>query len=155
LIVTFDFETGTIQRFEKRIEKTDTCWLWTGYRDRDGYGNFQLNGSPRQAHRISYHIYRGRIPEGMLVCHTCDNPSCVNPAHLFLGTPKNNMEDKVTKGRMRGNWEKGAAFGTKLTPEEVLFIREDTRKTREIADDYGVTTHLIRLIKRKKIWTHL
>jgi hypothetical protein len=65
------------------------------------------------------------------------------------------MDDKIQKGRMRGNWEKGNSFGTKLTIEEVLFIREDTRKASIIAPDYGVTPGLIRLIKRRKVWTHL
>jgi hypothetical protein len=91
----------------------------------------------------------------MLVCHTCDNPSCVNPAHLFLGTTKSNMEDKVQKGRMRGNWTKGNSFGTKLTELDVLEIREFKGTQQEIADTYGVTRELVSLIKRRKIWTHI
>ena len=88
------------KNFWKRVSKTDSCWNWIGAKDKDGYGSFSLRYATERSHRISYRIHAGRIPNGILVCHNCDNPSCVNPAHLFLGTPQDNMDDKVEKGRV-------------------------------------------------------
>lgn len=92
------------ERFWAKVVKTEGCWKWTAKRDRNGYGRFSPNGQYSQtvAHRFSWELHNGPIPEGMLVCHHCDNPECTNPSHLFLGTPQDNMDDKVRKGRWKG-----------------------------------------------------
>jgi hypothetical protein len=89
-------------RFWEKVEKSDGCWLWTGSVTKSGgYGQLSVNGKPVRAHRFIYELLHGPIPVGMRVCHTCDNPPCVRPDHLFLGTPKDNTHDMIRKGRNR------------------------------------------------------
>lgn len=89
------------ERFWAKVQKTATCWLWTATRNPKGYGLFKIAGTCRPAPRVAWELLHGPIPDGFYVCHTCDNPPCVKPAHLFLGTPTDNARDRVAKGHHR------------------------------------------------------
>jgi len=86
-------------RFFSKIHKLDTCWIWTDSVNNAGYGRIRVNRKDKMAHRISWEIHNGPIPEGMWVLHNCDNPPCVNPEHLWLGNHLDNVRDKVNKNR--------------------------------------------------------
>lgn len=118
------------ERFWSKVQKTDGCWLWQGATTGAGYGGFNIKGDLIGAHRVAYELTFGPIPDGLLVCHTCDVRHCVNPAHLFLGTHTDNMQDCKTKGRTmvgdrnvsRAHPEKlprGAQHWSKRYPERV------------------------------------
>ena len=93
------------ERFWENVSKTETCWVWIGHRKETNYGVIsegKRKGRPKSAHRYSWEIHNGPIPEGLCVLHRCDNPPCVNPEHLFLGTLADNAQDMLAKGR--GRW---------------------------------------------------
>lgn len=145
-----------LERFEEKfVPVTESgCWLWTAAILRGGYGAFKINGMTGVAHRISFELYVGDIPEGLYVLHKCDIPSCVNPDHLFLGTHQDNMDDMRRKGRSIHAF--GADHGrSKLTEKQILAIRKDKRILREIAADYGVGKAQISSIKRLEFWKHI
>lgn len=100
-----------------KIDSPESCWIWTDALDKDGYGKLRISKHKfKKAHRLSYELYKGNIPQGYLICHHCDNPSCVNPEHLFLGLPKDNMRDMYNKGRyVNGN--------LKLSSKDLEYIK--------------------------------
>ena len=106
-----------IERFERYVDKRDGCWGWNGSTGRSGYGKFHVNGMRIGAHRAAYIAFVGEIPEGGNVLHRCDNPICVNPEHLFIGTHGQNMSDMKAKGRAKSRERI-------LTPHMVQRIRE-------------------------------
>lgn len=87
------------ERFWSNVDKSGECWVWTAGKDEHGYGNIKIEGRRVATHRFSYATFVGAIPDGLCVCHRCDNPSCVRPDHLFVGTQKANCQDRQQKGR--------------------------------------------------------
>jgi hypothetical protein len=143
-----------IERFWQTVNKTEGCWLYTGMCSR-GYGRFWLNKDRVAAHRFSYELAYGPIPEGLSVCHKCDVRNCVRPDHLFLGTYKDNLQDASRKGRM----QHGAThYLAKLTDEKVRTIRQDFAQgtsSTKLSRRFGVAKQTIRAIVRGKTWRHV
>ncbi len=155
--------------FESKIDKNgeNGCWIWLEHKNSKvkGYGRFCYNGIRPLAHRFSHELYNGPIPEGLLVCHKCDNSSCVNPEHLFLGTIQENNLDRDKKNRQVSL--KGELCATsKLTEKEVLEIRAKYKpcknpkdkscySQRRLAKEYGVKQITIWNIVNNKSWEYL
>ena len=152
-----------VDRFWSRVDKSGDCWIWTAARTFGGYGVIRdvgKDGKIIRAHRLSWELHNGPIPAGIEVCHRCDNPPCVNPAHLFLGTHQDNVTDTVTKGRASGGGARGESHGrAKLTDAQVLAIRAahaaGAASQRQLAREYGVDRRAIHFIVTRQHWTHI
>jgi hypothetical protein len=144
-------------RFLEKIafDQASGCWLWAGARVPQGYCSIKRkDGVQLRAHRLAYELVSGTIPAGVFVCHRCDNPRCVRPSHLFLGSHLDNMADMVSKGRaarMIGS-RNGCA---KLRSIDVEVIRQNTGRYQDLARRFSVSASTIGLIKRRERWTHL
>lgn len=145
------------QRFWSKVRKSDDgCWEWTGSLDKNGYGQVWIGGKYRKPHRVTYELTFGNICDGFFVCHKCDNPACVRPDHLFLGTIRDNNNDRTRKGRSaRGE----KVWTCVLTAEKVSEIRRRYEAgnvtQRELASEYGVRQTTIGRIVLRQTWTHV
>lgn len=142
-------------KFERFTAKVGDCVIWTGGKNRQGYGVIStIEGGrriSRRAHRVSYEMANGPIPNGSHILHSCDNPSCVNPKHLRVGTHQENMDDKVRRSRQ----SMGERHASKLTQDEVIEIRRlasEGNAHQAIAEIYNVSQPLISAIVRRAIW---
>lgn len=149
----------SIDRLYKRLSNTsdkDACWIWTGARRNGGYGNIRVNGKRLPASRLSWILHNGEIPDGYQVCHKCDNPPCCNPLHLFLGTPRDNVHDMISKGRQATG--KAVASHSRLTEDQVREIRRHIasgKGLRHIGRMYGISCSSVIKIRDGITWKHL
>lgn len=146
------------ERFWPKVDRAGDgeCWLWRGAKCGHGYGAIRAHRQRHnvQAHRVSYEMAHGPIPEGLHVLHRCDTPACVNPAHLFLGTHQQNMDDMAAKGR-RGALRGEAQGNAKLTDELVRQIRAANGYQDDIGLRFGVSQTTVWRIKRGHSWRHV
>ena len=152
---------GDIDRFWSHVDKSGDCWEWKCRRDKAGYGRFALGRERKRAHRISYLITHGEIPQGLFICHHCDNPGCVRPEHLYAGTRLQNKADCVARGRhklppvMRGE----AHPRSKLTKQQVIEIRRRYKEGgityANLGSVYGMSKRTIEHIVRGRSWQHV
>lgn len=155
-------------RFWARVQKSDGCWVWTGTKNKAGYGVLYPQGKPKRklAHRVSWEFVYGPIKGGLYVCHTCDNPPCVNPSHLFLGTQADNVRDCINKGRL-GSYDKTGennprASMTDKTAKKILDLywigrvkpkqKNAPYSSKRLAKMFGVTRCAVRLLVCGKNW---
>jgi hypothetical protein len=138
------------------IDGDADCWIWQGGLNPKGYGTFCEKSKRVLAHRWAYSYWKGLIIPGFSVCHRCDNPRCVNPVHLWLGTPRDNSRDMVIKGRSRPGEERGQ---NKLTEAQVREIRQSykprIRSRATLAREYGVSIGAIQSVIERGSWRHI
>lgn len=142
------------KRFEAKVNKESTpegCWLWTAYKTPAGYGQIRINGKNAHAHRIAWELANGPIPPGLDVLHHCDNPPCVNPKHLFLGTDAENQQDCVNKGRHNANTGEDRP-NAKLTIGAVKEIKESKLSAYKLAAKFDVSRSAIRAVRDGRNW---
>lgn len=155
-----DYPSAATRFWEKVDERgPDECWEWTASREPYGYGQFWTGERRTQAHRFVYELVNGPIPEGDFVCHHCDNPGCVNPRHLFAGSPRDNTADMVDKGRHKRVGQPGSSNpSAKLSGDKVKQIRSrfaHGEKAKALAAEYGVSVATIYHALRRITWKHV
>ena len=156
-----DFTQKQIERFRERAQPiTESgCWVWMGAVQSSGYGHLKINGRYLLAHRVSYMMSAGQIPDGLHVLHKCDNRVCVNPTHLFLGDRFENMQDMISKGR--GKWppKRGEQNGnTSLKECDVIDLREKFEigvSRAELARIFNIGWSSVDRIVKRKVWSHI
>jgi hypothetical protein len=155
-ILMYEYTEKDIIRFWSKVKKSSTdnnnCWIWIGALNEKGYGRFKLGRKMIKAHRFIMSVYNSFPTPDIQVLHTCDNPSCVNPSHLFFGTNNDNMQDKKYKGRGTIG-EKNP--GAKLTERDIISIRQDGRSKQELADAYDISVGAIDNIIKRRRWKHI
>jgi len=150
----------TIKRFWQKIDiqSENGCWIWTNKKDRWGYGISRPKQKGKRlfllAHRVAWRICFGEIPDGLLVCHHCDNPACGNPDHLFLGTNMDNFQDSLQKGRRK--YAKGENHPrARLTAKQAAEIKSSTENRKLVAQKYGITPLYVNDIRAGRKWKHI
>ena len=144
------------ERFDLYVKRSEGCWPWLGYKDSNGYGRLNVNGIPQLASRVSYLLHYGDVPKGKSVCHKCDNPICVNPDHLFIGTQADNVADMHSKGRARKRAVSGEAHGNAiLTEDDVRQILRSPLSVPELAVKFNMSRTTIYGVRKRKSWKHV
>lgn len=169
---TYGLTSKVISRFWSKVDRQsgDGCWNWLIGRFPNGYGMFSVKPKTLYAHRIAWVLTFGEIPEGMYVCHTCDNKRCCNPAHFFLGTAADNNRDCQEKGRVSSGEKHAATVSpirrargerngfSKLSDSDVVDIRELLKQglsQQSVGNKFGVSQRTVSLISRGQAWSHV
>jgi len=144
------------ERFLSNVDHKNECWIWLGYIAKHGYGVSSYRSRTMLAHRLSWIIFKGELDNNLDVCHKCDNPKCVNPNHLFLGTARDNVQDCFNKKRKSHKGEKHP--GSKIQEKDVIEIfhlRKIGFTHQKIADKFKLTQSCISNILHRRLWKHV
>jgi hypothetical protein len=145
------------ERWSDKVLVGDGCWEWQAGHHSYGYGTLGGKNWRAYAHRLSYQMFRGPVPSWLCVCHSCDNPNCVKPSHLFLGTKADNTHDMLAKGRQVVRFGENHPHA-KLTCEEARQVRDlasaKVLSARQIGRDYGITHGIVCKIRDRELWGH-
>lgn len=146
-----------IQKIKNKSKNVNDCWIYEGYIGKSGYVLITFDGCYIKAHRASYIAFKGNIPKELHVCHTCDNRTCVNPDHLWLGTAKNNAEDRDKKGRKASTLGSKNGFNilNEQQVEEIKKMLHQGISQSEIGRKFNVSNKVIWCIAHKKSWSHI
>jgi len=148
-------KSKNVKPIEYEIDKNN-CWICVSHAKQKQRGNYPIITRYNKNYRLSRWILEcelgEKVPEGMFVLHSCDNPECINPEHLSIGTPKENTQDMIKKGRKPIG---ESVKNSKLKEDQVLEIRKDSRSLKQIAKSYGVSKKTILLIKQRRTWKHI
>jgi hypothetical protein len=143
------YKQSVDERFWSHVQKSDGCWIWTGCKNKEGYGLFCEHQKQRKAYRVAYELTYGAIPSGKIICHKCNNPPCVRPDHLYAGTHLDNGRDMANAG----------TFVHKLTPEKVIEIRklyaEGKQSLSMLSKQFGVNVSAIHAVIQRRHWKHI
>lgn len=150
-----DMNEKDLARFHAKIQRSESCHLWAARKDREGYGQFWLNGRQLRAHRLAFELAFGPVPDGKLVMHVCDNPSCVNPAHLRAGSTATNIADRNAKARQARGEKQGHSKLTEVTVRECFARAANGEKLKDIARYLGVARSAVSMVLTGKNWAHL
>lgn len=138
--------------FNRRVQWSDGCWEWSGNKDKDGYGLLTYARRHYRANKLALQFDGRPVPVGMYACHTCDNPGCVRPDHLYPGTPQQNADDAHSRGR---NQRGERHYSAKLSEADVKAIRDSFETDENIAKFYGVSRSNISMIRSRRTWRHV
>lgn len=154
-------DAATLSRIANRSmpEPNSGCWLWLGCTCRNGYGRLYFKGGPKLAHRVAWEAQYGPIPAGKVLCHKCDNPGCVNPDHMTVGTQADNVADMVRKGRENRDprpYQQGERNqNSRITADVVRSILLSPLPQREAAKAFGVAPSWVQRIRKREVWQHV
>lgn len=138
-----------------QIVSESGCWIWMGTEGTRGYGQIKSRYKTYAAHRVSYQVFKGDVPNGLHVCHTCDTPLCVNPNHLFIGTPMDNSQDMAKKNRHAYGAKNGNSKLTEVEAKNILAFRDSGQTKTSVGELFDVSRTCVRKIWNGDLWPHL
>jgi hypothetical protein len=151
-----EYHEITIKRFLHKVDNKNACWTWKGNVSKHGYGVSSYRSKSTLAHRLSWILFRGNLPKDLDVCHHCDNPKCVNPEHLFLGTAKDNVMDCFNKKRKSHKGENHPRAKIKEQDvKEIFQLRKNGWTHQKLADRFKLTQSAVSNILHRRLWKHI